>query len=198
MALPNQISRLTEVEYLEIERAADGKSEFLGGEMFAMSGGTARHSLIACNLITVLNNALKGRCVPFNSDLRIKVEATGLFAYPDVSAVRGPLEFLNDTEDVLLNPGLIAEVLSDSTEAYDRGNKFEHYRRIPTLRDCLLIDQKAPRIEQFTRQDNGDWLLHEVSGLESSIAIRSLGVELSLSDVFASVDFGEESRTLAS
>lgn len=189
MAVANPISRLTEAEYLEIERAAGHKSEFFDGEMFAMSGGSPMHSLIAGNLVTAFNNALKGRCRPFNSDLRIKVEETGLFAYPDVSVVCGSLQTMEGADDVLVNPTLIAEVLSDSTEAYDRGKKFENYRKIPSLREYLLVSQKEPVVERFTKQANGDWLLHEVSGMESSVELVSLELTLELSDIYANVEF---------
>ena len=190
MALPRPQRRLTEGEYLELERGAGFKSEFLEGEMFAMAGGTLQHSLIATNLAGEFRNRLKGsRCIPFNSDLRIKIAATGLWTYPDLSVLCGPPEFVPGTNDTVLNPSLLVEVLSDSTEAYDRGTKFEHYRQIPTLREYLLVSQKAPRIEQFTRQPDGRWLLNEVAGLEAMLELPSLQITLSLAEVFARVDF---------
>jgi Uma2 family endonuclease len=193
MAVANPIPRLTEAEYLEIERAAEHKSEFFDGEMFAMSGGSPMHSLISVNLATALNLGLKGgSCRPFNSDLRIKVEETGLFAYPDVSVVCGPLQTMEGATDVLVNPTLIVEVLSDSTEACDRGKKFENYRKISSLREYLLVSQKWPVLERFTKQEDGDWLLHEVSGMESSVELNSLDVTLALSDIYANVEFGRQ------
>jgi Uma2 family endonuclease len=190
MALPETLRRLTEDEYLRIERAAEFKSEFFDGEMFAMSGGTLQHSLIATDLAREFGNRLKGgRCVPFNSDLRIKVAATGLFTYPDLSVICGPPEFVPGTDDNVLNPTAIVEVLSDSTEAYDRGKKFEHYRQIETLREYLLVSQKEPRVEQFIRQADSRWVFNEAAGLNATLEVPSLKIILPLAEVFAQVTF---------
>src|SRR2546422_7535750 len=157
--------RLTEAEYLEFERSVESRNEFFDGEVFAMSGGTPLHSQIAANLIQVIGRRLSGgRCVVYTSDLRLKVEATGLFTYPDLSVICGPLQFAAGTDDTVVNPTVLVEVLSDSTEAYDRGKKFEHYRRIPALQEYLLVSQKEPRIEQFIRQPDDHWLLVEAAG----------------------------------
>jgi Uma2 family endonuclease len=186
-------TRITEEEYLRIERAADFKSEFFDGEMFAMAGGSPAHSLIATNLAGEFRGRLKGStCVAYNSDLRIKVEATGLWTYPDLSIICGGIRFASGTEDTAVNPSVIVEVLSDSTEAYDRGKKFEQYRQIASLREYLLVSQKEPRIELFIRQADGQnarWLLSEASGLNSSIEVPSLGISLSFAEVFANVEF---------
>jgi len=190
MSLPESSRRLTEVEYLEIERAAEFKSEFFEGEMFAMAGGTPQHSLIATNLAREFGNRLNsGHCVPYNADLRIKIEATGLFTYPDLSVICGPLQFAAGTNDTVVNPTLLIEVLSDSTEGYDRGKKFEHYRQIPALQEYLLVSQKEPRIEQFVRQADGRWLLNEAAGLEAILKLPSLRISISLGEVFAKVSF---------
>src|SRR5687768_15897097 len=152
----SQTMRLTEAEYLARERKAHFKSEFYNGELYAMAGGSPMHSLIAANLITTLTNALKGRgCLTFTSDLRVKVEMTGLNTYPDVSVVCGELRFADAEEDTLVNPTLVAEVLSDATEGYDRGEKFEHYRRIPSLEACLLANQRKPALDLFLRGKDG-------------------------------------------
>lgn len=190
MAIPRTVRQLTETEYLAVERAAEFKSEFFEGEMFARGGGSPMHSLIATNLAREVGNQLKGRpCLPFNSDLRLKIVATGLYTYPDLSVVCGPLEFADGQDDTITNPTLLAEVLSDSTEGYDRGKKFEHYRQIPTLREYLLVSQKEPRIEQFVRGDNGEWRLREAAGLDAQIQLPSLQITLPLSEVFANVKF---------
>lgn len=190
MAIPKTVRHLTEAEYLAIERAAEFKSESFDGEMFAMAGGSPMHSLIATNLASEVRSRLKGRpCVPFNSDLRLKIVATGLYTYPDLSVVYGPLEFADAEEDVIVNPTLLAEVLSDSTESYDRGKKFEHYRQIPTLREYLLVSQKEPRIEQFVRGSDGEWRLREAAGLETQMELPSLQITLPLAEVFAHVKF---------
>jgi Uma2 family endonuclease len=190
MALPEISRRLTEDEYLEIERAAEYKSEFFEGEMFAMAGGTLRHSLIATNLAREFGNRLKGgHCVPFNSDLRIKIAATGLLSYPDLSVICGPPEFVPGADDTVLNPTVLVEVLSDSTEAYDRGKKFEHYRQIETLLGYVLVSQKEPRIEQFIRQADSRWLFTEAAGLDATLEVPALQISLSLAEVFAQVTF---------
>lgn len=190
MALAQTAPHLTEAEYLAIERAAVFKSEFFGGEMFAMAGGTLEHSLIATNLARAVGDALQGKkCVAFNADLRIKVEATGLFTYPDLSVICGPPQFVSDTDDNVVNPTVLFEVLSDSTEAYDRGKKFENYSCIPTLREYLLVSQREPRIEQFIRQQNGDWLLRAANGMDGKLELPSLGIQIRLDEVFANVPF---------
>jgi len=167
MALAQNAARLTEEDYLRLERQADSRSEYFDGEMFAMAGGTRAHSLIATNLLREHSALLKNSdCVTYNADLKVKVEATGLLTYPDVSVVCAEQRFLDEQEDVVLNPLVLVEVLSDSTEAYDRGKKFEHYRKIPGLREYLLVNQKEPRIEQFIRQANEEWVLKEAVGLK--------------------------------
>jgi Uma2 family endonuclease len=190
MALPQTSCRLSEAEYLEIERAAEFKSELFDGEMFAMAGGTLIHSRIATNFTTELGNRLpNGPCLPFNADLRVKVMATGLFTYPDLSVICGPPQFVDNSQDTIINPTALIEVLSDSTEAYDRGKKFEHYRQIPTLREYLLVSQREPRIEQFIRQADDRWVLNEAVGLDKALELPSLKISISLREVFANVEF---------
>src|SRR3989442_4631503 len=182
--------RLTEAEYLEFERSVESRNEFFDGEIFAMLGGTPLHSQIAANLIQVIGSRLgKRKCVVYTSDLRLKVEATGLFTYPDLSVVCGPVQFAAGTDDTVVNPTVIVEVLSDSTEAYDRGKKFENYRLMPSLREYLLVSQKEPRIDQFIRQENEQWLLREAAGLEATLALPALEIKISLAEVFAGVEF---------
>jgi Uma2 family endonuclease len=190
MAVANPIHRLSEAEYLEIERRAECKNEFLDGEMFAMSGGTSSHSLIAANLIFALRTQLKGcPCRVYTSDMRVKVQASGLYTYPDVSVACGQYQFDDEQEDTLLNPTVILEILSDSREAYDRGKKFELYRRLPSLREYLLVSQHKPLVEQYIRQDSGQWLLREVAGLESKLSLPSVGIIIALADAFTDVRF---------
>lgn len=166
------------------------KSEFFGGEMFPMTGGTSWHSLISMHIGCELGNQLKGcGCVVFDSNLRVKVLATGLYTYPDVTVACGKQELVDDEQDTLTNPTVLFEVLSDSTEAYDRGVKFENYRRIPSLKEYLLVSQKAPYIEHFIRQEGDQWLLKETSGLDARLHLPSLKVTLALAEVFANVEF---------
>ena len=183
---------LTPEEYLEGERAAEEKHEYFRGEVFAMVGASFAHVTIASNVNASLHSQLKGKpCRPFASDLRVNVSRTGLYTYPDVGVVCGDPEFGDEHHDTLLNPRVLIEVLSPSTEAYDRGKKFGHYRTIESLAEYLLVAQDQPRIEQFTRQASGDWLLHEATGLEASIRLPSIECELKLADVYDRVEFSE-------
>src|SRR2546425_9750990 len=155
-------TRITPEEYLELERKAEIKSEYLDGEMFAMSGVTREHSTIVVNVTTELNVQVKGRpCEVHGPDLRVKVSPTGLYTYPDVAVICGEPQFEDPHFDTLLDPHLIIEVLSDSTESYDRGKKFAHYRAIDSLREYILVSQTEYRIERFCRQDDGSWLYSE-------------------------------------
>jgi Uma2 family endonuclease len=192
MSLPQPKPFLTPVEYLRIERESPYKSEYFKGEMFAMAGGSARHSLIIANLVRELGNRLKGRpCMAFESNLRIRVAATGLYTYPDASVVCGELEY--DTEDTrsetITNPTVIAEVLSPTTEAYDRGKKFRHYGRLETLKEYLLISQETPAIERFYRNLDGTWTLTTKTGLDQTLELPSIGITISLAEIFDRVQF---------
>jgi Uma2 family endonuclease len=190
MALAKPIHRLSEAEYLELERRAEYKSEFLDGEMFAMSGGTSSHSLIAANLIFAMKAQLKAcACRVYTSDMRVKVQASGLYTYPDVSVACGEYQFDDEQEDTLLNPMVIVEILSDSREAYDRGKKFALYRKLPSLREYLLVDQHQPLVEMFIRQENGEWLLRACAGLESKFSLPSLSITIEMADAYSDVRF---------
>lgn len=178
---------LTPEEYLAIERAAETKSEYFAGEMFALAGASRRHNRIVANLIVELGTRLEGGpCEVYPSDMRVKVSETGLYTYPDVLVVCGEPELEDD--DILLNPRLILEVLSPSTEAYDRGRMFEHYRRIPSLAEYLLVAQDTHRIEQYTRQDRERWLLTEVRGPDGVVRCESISCELPYARVYRNVD----------
>ncbi|MEN9575865.1 MAG: hypothetical protein RL514_3720 [Verrucomicrobiota bacterium] len=189
MGLAQKAPHLTPVEYLTIERAAPTKSEFYDGETFAMAGGTAVHSLIGTNAAGEFRDKLRGKkCVPYNADLRILVEANGLFTYPDLSVICGPLQFA-DADDTVTNPSVLVEVLSPSTEAYDRGQKFLLYRQIPSLREYLLVSQHEPLLEMFVRQADNLWVLREAAGLTAQLEIPSLEISISLAEIYAGVAF---------
>jgi Uma2 family endonuclease len=182
-------TRLSAEEYLTIERQAERKSEFYDGEIFAMAGGLEPHNLIALNVGSELRFQLKKRpCKVYPSDMRVKIPATGLYTYPDVMVVCGKPAFETEIKETLLNPVLIAEVLSESTEAYDRGTKFGHYRRIPSFREYLLVAQSQFRIEQFIKQNDGSWLFFETSDPESVVKLPSIDCVLSLSEVYDKVE----------
>src|SRR5262245_28066339 len=187
--------RITPQEYLELERKAEIKSEYLDGEMFAMSGVRRAHSMIVINLLTELNNQFRDRpCEVHGPDLRVKVSPTGLYTYPDVLALCGEPQFEDDYFDTLLNPQLIIEVLSESTEAYDRGKKFAHYRTIDSLREYVLVSQTECRVERFYRQDGVNWIYNETTNPIGSIELTSVVCRLSLANVFRNVDFDRAKR----
>ena len=182
--------RITPEEYLELERKAEIKSEYFDGEMFAMSGVMREHSTIVINITTELSTQFIDRpCEVHGPNMRVKVSPTGLYTYPDVAAVCGEPEFEDVHLDTLINPQLIIEVLSESTESYDRGKKFAHYRSINTLREYVLVSQTECRIERFTRQDDGNWLYTESTDPDGSIELTSVACRLSLSRVYHKVDF---------
>ena len=192
MGLPQRVAVHTPAEYLHLERAATYRSEYFRGEIFAMAGGSPQHSRIKTNVTSQLNSQLKGQpCTTYDSDLRIKCQ-TGLYTYPDASVICADLEFDDDQRDTVLNPTLLIEVLSKSTEAYDRGKKFDNYRSIPSLREYVLVSQDEPTIQRFLRNDDNTWTLTAVAGLDQTIPLRSIGIDLPLSEVYERVDFTTE------
>jgi Uma2 family endonuclease len=178
---------LSPEEYLAFERSSDQRHEFADGEIFAMSGGTLEHSTVAGNVIRELGNAVGDRgCRVLTSDMRIKIAARKRYLYPDASVVCEEPVFEDEKRDTLLNPQVIAEVLSDSSEAYDRGDKFAQYRTLSSLREYVLLSQKEPLIEVFTRQPGGGWLLRSYGPGERA-ALASLGCELDVDRVYLNV-----------
>lgn len=172
-------------QYLAVERDAQQKHEYLNGEIFALAGASERHNLIVGNLFASLHGQLKGTpCKVYSGDMRLKVSATGLYTYPDVVALCGEAHFDDEQQDTLLNPTMVIEVLSKSTEGYDRGEKFAHYRKIESLVEYLLISQDKYSIEQYVRQPDNQWLMSEVSKLEEGIELPSIKCRLLLSDVY--------------
>jgi Uma2 family endonuclease len=176
---------LTEEQYLRIESEAEFKSEFHDGRMYAMAGASPNHALLTSAMIAQLYRQVPAGCRVFSSDLRIKVAPTGLYTYPDCSVICGDLQTFGDQKDVVLNPLLIVEVLSPSTEGYDRGKKFESYRAIESFREYLLIHQDRRHVEHYSKQDDGSWVLREHSGVEGLVSIARLGVRISLGELYA-------------
>jgi Uma2 family endonuclease len=186
------VTPLTEEEYLRIERQALDKSEFHDGQMFAMAGGSPNHSLLAASIGALLYGQVPPGCRTFNADLQIKVASAGLYTYADCSVLCGEPRFSDDQRNALLNPLLIVEVLSPSTEGYDRGKKFELYRTIESFREYLLVHQDRRHVEHYSKQEDGSWLLREHSGIEGSVDIARLGIRISLADLYASaLDLGQ-------
>ena len=185
----NPVTKLTEEQYLAIERAAEFKSEFLEGEMFAMSGTSMNHGRLQRNILVELDNRLRGKgCEAFPSDLRVRVSSR-MYTYPDISVVCGAPALADEHQDSLLNPVVIFEVLSPSTETYDRGAKFQHYRTVASLREYVLVEQNQVRIECYTRQPGDTWTLRDYKHLEDELAIDSIGISIPLSRIYDRVEF---------
>jgi Uma2 family endonuclease len=182
-------SLLTPGEYLALERKSEIRSEYIGGRMYAMSGASRRHALIASNLHGEIWMRLRGRaCEVYMNDLRVKVTPTGMYTYPDIVAVCGEVLLEDGHFDTLLNPTVIVEVLSESTEAYDRGEKFAHYRRLETLREYVLVAQDKIRVEHF-RREGEEWILSEVSGPDATLHLGSIDCDIALSAIYEKVEF---------
>ncbi|HEV2801465.1 MAG TPA: Uma2 family endonuclease [Pyrinomonadaceae bacterium] len=176
---------LSPEEYLEIERRAEFKSEYVDGVMYAMSGASELHNLIVGNLVAELNVQLrKTDCRVYPSDLKVRVPNSKRFFYPDVSVVCGETEFADDERDVVLNPVVVVEVLSESTAAFDRGKKFQSYQQIESLREYLLVSQDEFVVEHFLRQTDGRWLYTKAAGLDEAVALPTMNCRLVLADVY--------------
>lgn len=175
-------------EYLAFERESDGKSEFVDGEIFALAGASRTHNRIAWSVVAALDPQLDEHgCEGFVSDMRVRIPAADVYTYPDVVVVCGEPRFEDDELDVLLNPTLLIEILSPSTEADYRGRKSAWYRGLPTLAAYLMIAQDEPRVELYVRQDDGGWTLHETAGLDATVELPWIGATLAMRDVYARV-----------
>ena len=183
--------RFTPQEYLALERKSETRNEYYNGEIFAMAGASREHNLIVANLFRDIGNQLEDRpCESYPSDMRVSIEATGLYTYPDVSVVCGEPRFQDREVDTLLNPTVIVEVLSPSTEAYDRGDKFRHYRRIDSLREFVLISQDRMMVERYTRQGK-DWVLSDMTDPDQVLKLESIGCQIPLNRIYAKITFPE-------
>ena len=188
MALQPQMW-LSPEAYLAIERQSACKSEYVAGEMFAMAGASRRHNLIVANVIRILGNQLLASpCNVYPSDMRLKIPHTGRYTYPDVVVACAEEQFEDEHRDTLLNPVVIIEVLSDSTEAYDRGKKFEEYQRIESLVEYVLIAQDHHSVEHYVRQDQRTWIYSAFQSLEDIVLLNTIECQLVLQDVYAKVD----------
>lgn len=180
------------LEYLALERASEYKSEYADGYILAMNGVSRWHNLIMGNLAGELRNRLRGRpCETYISDMRVKVAASGRYFYPDVVALCEEPSFEDDHVDTLVNPAVVIEVLSESTEAYDRGEKFAHYRRLESLREYVLVAQDKVRVEHYERREDG-WLLIELSDPEEELELRSLDCSVGLQEIYERISFASE------
>lgn len=182
-------TRISSEEYLRGERLAEEKSEYVDGYVYAMSGASVPHNYIASNLMVIIGSALKGSpCKPLGSDMRTRTPSSRFFTYPDLVIVCGQPELHDEQKDTLLNPTVIIEILSPSTEKWDRGGKFARYQSIPSLQDYVLVSQDIPRVERFSR--NGEeWTLANSEGLEATLRLPSVGIEISLAEIYEDVEF---------
>jgi len=182
--------RLSFEDWLAIERAAtDQRSEYVGGEVFAKAGGTEEHNLIVLNVGAELHNQLKDKpCRVYANDMKVRIDSDDVGTYPDVMVICGERQFYDDRRDVVTNPTLIVEVLSDASEAYDRGDKFRHYRNLPSLQAYLLLSQYRIQAELFQRQPDGTWSLSSYQDPSESIPLRVVDAELSLAEVYEKVE----------
>jgi Uma2 family endonuclease len=181
-------SYISEKTYLEEERKSTHKSEYYKGEIFAMAGAGRSHNKITASLIVALGNYLsKKECAIFPSDLRVYNRENLLYTYPDITIVCGKEEYLDEEFDTLLNPTILIEVLSPSTEDYDRGTKFKLYRSIPSLQNYLLVSSTEYAAEIYTRKENNDWVLQTAKEVESQVYISAIDCTLSLRDIYAQV-----------
>ncbi|MEQ1824471.1 MAG: Uma2 family endonuclease [Pirellula sp.] len=180
-------------EYLERERVASTKSEYHAGEIFSMAGGSRKHNTISGNVFAALHAKLSGApCRPFMSDQRMRISKLDMGTYPDVSVVCGELEGDKVDPDAITNPSVLVEVLSPSTESYDRGKKFSFYRQIDSLNEYVLVSQEEPVVERFKRQPNGDWLLSVYQGLDATLSLESIQTNLPLKDIYRLIDWADE------
>lgn len=186
-------TKLTPEEYLEFERNSEIKHEYFDGEIFAMAGAKRNHNQIVGNLTGLVWQHLKGKdCEFYPTDMRVFVPKTGLYTYPDLVVVCGEPKFKDSIFDTLLNPILLIEVLSDTTESYDRGKKFQHYRSIESLQEYVLVSQDEARIEKYVKHGAGFWLLSEAVGLDAEIKFDSIDCVIALGEVYDKIDFSDE------
>lgn len=183
------IASFTEKEYLDYERGSDEKHDFYEGEMFAMAGASERHNLIVSNVIGELRSQLKKTpCRVYPGDMRLKIESTGLITYPDIMVICGKRKFTDDHQDTVVNPDVIIEVLSDSTESYDRGLKFENYRKLHSLREYVIISQNRQKVERYSRDQTDRWILAETQPNSPVIELASIDCLLSHLEVYDKVE----------
>jgi Uma2 family endonuclease len=192
MSLPQRKPLVTIEDYLRLERDALDKHEFYRGEIFCMAGGSARHSLLISNATREIGNRLKGgKCRVYDSNLRVRIPASDLYTYPDALVICGQVKFdaLDRRGETALNPTLLVEVLSPSTEGYDRGLKAQNYRTIESLQEYVLVAQDAAVVETYHRQPDGSWLLRTFRGRESEARLASLGIDLPLAEIYDGIEF---------
>lgn len=192
MALQTQL-RYSFEDFLAAEREAEIRHEYIDGHVYDMVGATENHNIIVANLTTLLVNQMKGRpCFAYANYMKIRIDSADACKYPGVTALCGETKFLDDRRDVLLNPSLIIEVLSSSTEAYDRGEKFAVYRWLPSLREYVLVSQTQWRVEAYVRQQDGRWWLTEYDGVDDEVLLETVDCILSVREIYDKIELSEK------
>ncbi len=191
MSALTQTKKYTPEEYLALEEKAEYRSEYVDGYIFEMSGGTENHIQISYNVTKLFSDRLRGKCRAYQSEMKVWVESAGTFFYPDVTLVCGDRKFYNNRRDVVENPILLVEVLSDSTAKYDKNEKFLTYQNIESFQEYVLISQHKPIVQRYVKQKNGDWIIKATIGLKSKVYFESVEVELLLEDIYDLVEFEE-------
>jgi len=197
-AIPKSNTYYTPEEYLQQERKATHKSEYYKGEIFAMAGASLNHNRIVSNTIFAIRDGLrkKGKnCEVFPSDLRLHIPANTLYTYPDVSVICGEPQFTDDNFDVITNPIVLVEVLSESTKSYDRGEKFKLYRDIETLQNYVLVASDSHLVEVFTKKTDNFWELRIYENLDENVELGSLNISVSMQEIYLNVSFASEKKT---
>lgn len=188
--LHKQTNYYTAAEYLALEEAADYKSEYYQGKIFAMAGASYNHNMITGNLYSTFNQfAASQPCVAFTSDMRLFIDRYDLYTYPDVMLTCGQVRFVQNRADTITNPSVIVEVLSKSTAEYDRGLKFEAYRTLESLQDYLLIDQDRLHLDYYHKLPDGRWALTEFKSANASLTIESIDLEIPIARIYHKVDW---------
>ncbi|HEY2787342.1 MAG TPA: Uma2 family endonuclease [Fimbriiglobus sp.] len=182
--------KFTPQEYLAFERAAETRHEYFQGEIFDMAGASYEHTVVKDNLARELGNRFKdGSCRPLTSDLRLKIDATGLYTYPDIIVLCGKPEFEDAEFDILLNPTAVIEVLSESTEKYDRGKRFKHYQSVPSIREYVLVAQDEMLIERYVRQPDETWVITTFKGPDAVFSFATIPVSVPFEGIYQGVEF---------
>lgn len=188
-----KLENLSLAEYLQIEKEADTRYEYHNGKIFAMAGGTVEHGLISGNTYGEIRMALRRKnsdCTPINSDVKLHIISLNKFLYPDVMVICGEIERSEAEKDAIINPTVIVEVLSQSTESYDRGDKFFSYRQIASLKEYILIDQYKAQIDAYVREEDL-WKIMRIEGMDKELNLDSLGITISLKDIYENVSFSD-------
>lgn len=190
MPHPEKKAHYSFEEYLALDAVAEEKTEFYNGEIFDMSGGTRNHSIIGLNINAELRNALKGKdCNVSGNDLKIRIEAANASVFPDGLVICGAEMYYQDRKDIVTNPTVVIEVLSDSTAAWDYTGKFRQYQLLASLKEYVLIEQKEAQVDVFRKNEDGFWFIEGYKGLEAIIEFRSLGISIPMREVYHKVEF---------